>query len=234
MEEPSLASIISQKRAVIFDLFHTLTGLESTWSTGPSTAEMLGVGKEAWNEQLLEKSRARLTGEEKDPYTIIRQMAQAIDSHIPDELIHKAVQNRIQRFAGALINIPAITQEVLVKLKRAPKKIGLLSNADVTEIVAWPQSPICNLFDSVVFSCEVGCVKPERAIYEIALKSLDVQPEDAIFVGDGGSRELEGAKAIGMTTVMIAGLIREIWPERIEEQKVWADYCIETLDQLYD
>ena len=119
-----------------------------------------------------------------------------------------------------------------MKLKGSQKKIGLLSNADVTEIVAWPQSPICNLFDSVIFSCEVGYVKPERAIYEIALKSLGVQPEDAMFVGDGGARELEGAKAIGMTTVMIAGIIREIWPEKIEERKLCADHFIEKLDEL--
>ncbi len=101
------------------------------------------------------------------------------------KVIQKAAQNRIERFAGALIGIPATTQEVLLKLKQSQKRIGLLSNADVIEIAAWPQSPICHLFDSVVFSCEVGCVKPERAIYEIALQSLNVRAQDAVFVGDG-------------------------------------------------
>jgi putative hydrolase of the HAD superfamily len=232
MAQSRLASIISLKRAVIFDLFHTLTALESTWSAGLTTSEMLGFSKEAWNEQLSEKSPARLTGEERDPFTIVRHMVHAIDPHIPDELIEKAVQNRIERFAGALIGIPATTREVLLKLKQSQKRIGLVSNADVMEIAAWAQSPICHLFDSAIFSCEVGCIKPERAIYKIALRSLRVKLEDAVFDGDGGARELEGAKAVGLTTVMMAGMIRKIWPEKIEERKRFADYVVESLDEL--
>lgn len=67
-----VSDFVSIKKTVLFDLFHTLTALESTWSSGPMTSEYLGVSKEAWNEQLLEKSKERLTGKEKDPFTIIK------------------------------------------------------------------------------------------------------------------------------------------------------------------
>jgi putative hydrolase of the HAD superfamily len=232
MDTGSAATVVSQKKAVIFDLFHTLTALELTQIKGPGTSEILGISRAAWNEQLLEKSRPRLAGEEKDPYVIIRRMAHAIDPDIPDELIRRATQSRIERFAAALANIPANTKEVLQRLKEAQKKIGLLSNADVAEIYAWPQCPVRHLFDSAIFSCEVGFVKPEKAIYEASLKDLNVRAEEAVFVGDGGSHELEGAKAAGITAVMIAGIIRGIWPEKVEEREAGADYCIETLDEL--
>jgi len=63
MSRPSVTASLSTKRAVIFDLFHTLTSLESTWGDNrPTTSMILGVSKEAWNEQLLERSRERLTG----------------------------------------------------------------------------------------------------------------------------------------------------------------------------
>lgn len=41
-------------------------------------------------------------------------------------------------------------------------------------------------------------MKPDPAIYLLACRRLGVAPEDCVFVGDGGDRELEGAAAVGM------------------------------------
>jgi putative hydrolase of the HAD superfamily len=51
-------------------------------------------------------------------------------------------------------------------------------------------------------------------------------------VGDGGSDELKGARDLGMTTVMMTGVIKEMWPERIEPRLPFADFVIEKLDEL--
>jgi len=232
MKDESVIKIIKQKEAILFDLFHTLTALESTWSNGPMTSEMLGVDRKDWNEQVLEKSRERLAGKVKDPLVIIRNMAHAIDKTISEEVVQSAVNNRIKRFEGALINIPKETTRVLKTLKKMNKKIGLVSNADISEIVAWDKSPIAHLFDSVIFSCEVGCVKPEPEIYNICIKELGVKTNQCLFVGDGGSRELEGAKNLGITTIMITGIISELWPDKIAERRPHADYVIEQLTEL--
>lgn len=59
----SVIKVVAERRAVIFDLFHTLTALESTWSEDRRlTHEMLSVSKHAWDEQLHERSTERLTG----------------------------------------------------------------------------------------------------------------------------------------------------------------------------
>jgi putative hydrolase of the HAD superfamily len=228
----AVSKCVANKKALIFDLFHTLTALESTWTTAPMTSEILGVSKEDWNSQLLEKSRDRLTGADKDPFQINKMMAHAIDPTIPEELIRKATSIRIKRFAGALINIPENTIGTLKALKANGKKIGLVSNADVSEIKAWPQSPISELFDSTIMSCYVGMVKPEANIYNLSLKQLGLQPNECIFIGDGGSNELKGAKSVGLNTIMIGGIIRGIWPEKIEERKKHADHYIENIDEL--
>ncbi len=117
-------------------------------------------------------------------------------------------------------------------MKARGKKIGLVSNASVMEISAWNRSPLAPLFDSTLFSCFVGCVKPDRRIYEICMDELGVTPEQCVFVGDGASNELEGARDLGITAIMIAGLIRDVWPERIEERRQHADLMIEHLDEL--
>ncbi len=230
--EKSVSDFVLMKNTLLFDLFHTLTSLESAWSVGPSTSELLGVGKEAWNEQLLEKSKERLTGQENDPFIIIKKMAHAINPDIPVDLIKKAAQSRISRFEGALINIPENNINTLKTLKSMNKKIGLISNADVTEKSGWKKSPIAKYFDSVVFSCDAGLVKPGREIFEYSLKELNAKPEDAVFIGDGGSNELYGAKQAGLSTIMITGIIKEIWPDKIESGKKYADYVIENLDEL--
>ena len=210
MNGENLTKVVGEKEAIIFDLFHTLTALESTGSSAPVTFEILGVSVEEWNEQLLERSRERLVGKEKDPFTIIEKMAHAIDPTISREIIENATRNRISRFEGALVNIPPENTNILRELKDKGMRLGLISNADVTEVAAWDKSPISSIFESAIFSCHVGFAKPEKEIYEICLRELQVTPEDSIFIGDGGSDELQGARNAGMTTVMITGVIKEI------------------------
>jgi putative hydrolase of the HAD superfamily len=229
----TVASVAASKKAIIFDLFHTLTSLESGLPGGlPSTSELLGVDRVAWNDQLLKQSRDRLVGHKTDSFQIIADMARAIDPSLSDERIQIAVDNREARFRTAILDMPDETVAVLQELRARGKSLGLISNADVMEVSAWGESKIQHLFDSTVFSCAVGWVKPEREIYELALKELGVHASDALFVGDGGSDELKGAKEAGITAVMVAGIIQKLWPGRVAERACQADYVIERLGEL--
>ena len=229
----TVQDVVRETTAVVFDLFHTLTAIESSWGQGlPFTSALLGVDTDAWLDQLHLHSRERLTGEEQDPVRIVRDLARAIDPAIPDAAIEAAVANRIRRFAAAVTDVPEETTTVLRDLKSSGKKLGLISNADVMEVAAWDESPLAALFDVVVLSCEVGLVKPERAIYGLCLRRLGVAADEAIFVGDGGSDELRGARDVGMTTVMITGVIATLWPEKVEPRKKHADFVIEWLREL--
>ena len=230
-----VAEVVGQRKAVAFDLFHTLTSAESVVGQGlPTTCEVLGVTSEAWQEQLFEHSRSRLVGEAVDPFRIIGSMARAIDPAIADETIREATVNRIKRFGAALLGIPLEHKNVLQRLKQSGKKLGLISNADVMEVAEWDKSPIASLFDATVISCRVGAAKPDREIFEICLRQLGVSADEALFVGDGGSSELAGAHAVGLTTVMMTGVIKELWPERIGQHKADADYIVEQLSELLD
>jgi putative hydrolase of the HAD superfamily len=219
-------------RAIIFDLFHTLTSADILRAPGKGTSEILGVSREDWNKQLLVYSEDRLRGEITDPYEIIEKMAHAIDPAISIETIQTAVKNRTERFRYALMCIEESTLNTLSKLKSAGKLLGLVSNADVSEIAGWEGSQLEPFFDAVIFSCRVGYFKPEREIYEICLQKLNVLPEECVYVGDGGSDELRGAKDLGMTTVMTIHVIKRIWPERIAAARVHADHTIDGVAQL--
>jgi putative hydrolase of the HAD superfamily len=223
---------IERYQAVIFDLFHTLTSADAVRLPGRGTSEILGVTREDWNNQLLVSSDDRLRGKITDPFLIIERMAHAIDPAIPDGRIREAVKNRIKRFRHAVTNIEDSTLSTLRELKKIGKLLGLVSNADVNEVTGWQDSPLKAYFDSVVFSCRAGYIKPEKEIYEIALKELKIAPEDALYVGDGGSDELAGAKKIGMHTVLTTHVIKELWPERIVKARQYADFEINELNGL--
>jgi putative hydrolase of the HAD superfamily len=227
-----LAELVRPRKAVLFDLFHTLVQVRPEGPERLTTAEILGIDRAEWNRLLWEDTHERLVGIDRDPHSIIRKIAHRIDSSISEEKIDCAVRSRLERFARALREVPPPSLRALERLQAAGKKIGLVSNADVTEIVAWPTSPLAPFFDAAIFSCDVGAKKPEAAIYNICLERLGVQASDAVFVGDGGSNELEGARAVGLTPVMMAGIIKRVYPDLIAERQAQADFVIDDPGEL--
>lgn len=213
-------------KAIVFDLFHTLTGLESEWCDLPWTSDVLGIDRAVWNLALTTRSRWRLAGEEQDPYRIVGRLAREINPALTDEVLRKAVEVRIARFRHSLSKVPPANVRTLKQLRAAGFRLGLISNADVMEMAAWSGSPLAGLFDAEVFSCTAGCVKPEPEIFRKCLEALGVAAEDSMFVGDGSSDELVGATAVGMATVFVSGVIAELWPARIPERVALADHHI--------
>ncbi len=59
-------------------------------------------------------------------------------------------------------------------------------------------------FDHVVESSKVGVRKPEPRFYEIACELVGAVPEQCVFLDDLGIN-LKPAKAMGMTTIKVAG-----------------------------
>jgi putative hydrolase of the HAD superfamily len=54
-----------------------------------------------------------------------------------------------------------------------------------------------SLFDVILFSGEVGVMKPDPIIFDLALSTLKVQRGEAVFIDDG-LHKVEGARRLGM------------------------------------
>jgi putative hydrolase of the HAD superfamily len=236
MEYATARELVASKKAVIFDLFHTLVSLATLSTPGyASTSEILGVNVERWNEMLLARSPDRLRGRVRDPYLIMRSLALAIDPSVPEETIRRAAEYRLARFREALLDVLPGTLDVLTRLGGTGKRLGLVSNADVPEVAAWSESPLARFFDVAVFSCDTGMIKPEEGIYKLCLERLGVTVADAVFVGDGACDELEGAKGTGLATIMteqfIGGLLSRR-PDTAAARRKFADCRIGSLAEL--
>jgi HAD superfamily hydrolase (TIGR01509 family) len=70
-------------------------------------------------------------------------------------------------------------------------------------------------FDHLVISCEVGYLKPRKEIFEHALKLLDVEPKEALHIGDLFRTDVVGAVACGMNACLYSGL----WDKYTQLQK---------------
>ncbi len=107
----------------------------------------------------------------------------------------KNLQSDVQFFEGVA--------ETLHELKRRGLKLGIVTNTfnPPEEKNQWFKTiGIDGIWDSYADSCILKAVKPEPEIYLAALEPLGVAPQNAMFVGHA-QYELDGAKALGMTTV---------------------------------
>lgn len=218
-------------RAIFFDLFHTLVSVSNApGTTGRYTADILGVDRQRWNEACFSEHHAIC--EPTEHHEVIRTLAHSIDPLVSEEQILEASEERQRRFDYALKNIDEHVLICLNTLRERGYQLGLISNASSGEVRAWPDSPLQALFHSAVFSCEVGRKKPDPDIYHHALQTLDCVAHEALFVGDGGSHEHQGAQAVGLHTVFITQHIQDMASDKLEQRRRYSRYEIAHLDQL--
>lgn len=88
-----------------------------------------------------------------------------------------------------------------IRSLRPRYKTALLSNAMSTlRRAITNRFPILDAFDAVVISAEVGLVKPDAAIYELALQKLSVRAPEAVFIDDF-VENVEGARRAGLHAI---------------------------------
>ena len=229
----SIFTDLKDKTTYIFDFFHTLTDHESKWGNWPWTSDFLGIDRELWGKQLQFFSEDRLKGRIAYAFDFMKLLVMQCKSTVPDEKIREALLFRQKRFDHSVINIPSYVIDTLKALKAEGKKLGLITNADHMELAAWDKCPVADLFDVSIHSFKVGMMKPEKEIYELCLKELGSTAEESVFIGDGGSNELIGARECHLTTIMVEGIVSEfLTKDKIEKRKEYAEFVVETIDGI--
>lgn len=187
-------------KAVIFDMFETLVSLFAGRTYfGENIAADVGIDAEefraVWHKNELSRSIGTLTIEEA--------LSQALSVFgITDEKCTLlAAGKRRESLDDTFSAIPEETFTMLGELKRRGMLIGLISNCFSDECEIIKASPLFGYFDSAMLSYEQGICKPDKEIYLRIMKELGVTPQECLYVGDGGSRELFAADELGMKAV---------------------------------
>jgi len=80
----------------------------------------------------------------------------------------------------------------------------VLSNWDVSLHERLAETGLAPLLDGAVASAEIGAAKPEPAAFAHALELAGAGPGEAWHVGDSPREDVDGARAAGLTPVLVA------------------------------
>ncbi len=84
-------------------------------------------------------------------------------------------------------------------------------------------------FEDIYVSTEVGVTKPNPRIFQMVLDKLDVNPEEAVMIGNIISTDIFGGNRVGMRTVLLQ-------PSEDYQRSSWEhpDHTIHSLKELLE
>ncbi len=230
-------------RGIAFDLFHTLVDPEDfrpkEFRRARAVAEALGLPVDefdrAWTADHPDRTlRLRPTIDER-----LRDYCARFGVAVDPARLADALE-RLERYPALALRQPrAGTLDALRELRSRGWTLGVVSNCDASEIRYWSESPLAQLVDAVVFSCEIGYAKPSVEAYRALVDRWGGLPlSAAAFVGDGSNDELAGARRAGFARVIFQsefvarnGLRPPAANERLRRD---ADASIDALAELLD
>jgi putative hydrolase of the HAD superfamily len=154
-----------------------------------------------------------------------------IDQHgyTPRDEYFQLVQQRYPFVQGSWIELTASYQQrvidyivledeigmLLQQLKEQHVPIGIITNGETVQQKRKIAKLKLEQFTSCIFvSQEFGVAKPDPSIFLAAAHSLQLDPEQILFVGDNPVFDIWGAHQVGMKTVWIHHETRS-WPDDV-------------------
>lgn len=195
-------------KAVIFDMFETLiTHYRCPLYFGAQMARDAGIDEEVfqsrWRATEHERSVGKMTLEE-----VIEMILR--ENHVYSEkLVEKIAGKRTMTKRECFRHLHPEILPMLSGLKEKGCKVGLISNCFSEEAKVIRESELFPYFDGVCLSCEQGVEKPDKEIFRRCMDQLGVKSQECLYIGDGGSWELETARDLGMKAVQAVWYLME-------------------------
>lgn len=117
----------------------------------------------------------------------------------------------------------------LQELRKRGYKLGIVT--DASNIQAWirlHELGLQDMFDTVVTHECTGQKKPHILPFQQALKNLNVEPFEALHIGDWPARDVAGAKTAGLK----AALAKYGLSEELKNDNIIPDYILEKFEDI--
>jgi HAD superfamily hydrolase (TIGR01549 family) len=92
--------------------------------------------------------------------------------------------------------------EAMARLRGSGRALAVISNSDGSCRELLRRLDLLSFFDAVFDSAELGVEKPDERIFQIALQDLNVQPKEALYMGDLEAIDVLGAQRSGILPVL--------------------------------
>lgn len=209
-------------KAVLFDLDGTLLDRDASLENFVELQyfrlrKQLGhINKDLYKERFIELDCHGYVWKDQVYQQLIQEFG------IKDITWEELLEDYKQNFKSSCIAFPYL-KEMLKDLSARSVKLGMITNGygqfQLDNIVALD---IYHYFQSVLISEWEGMKKPNQSIFQKSLRELNVQPYEAVYVGDHPINDMDGANQVGMRTIWIKN----------GEQDVKADYKIAGLHEI--
>ena len=195
----------------IFDLYGTLIDIrtdewaDETWDKFAAwllKQDIVYTGRELHH--IYDEEVARLVGEaaddevEIDIMPVFDKIMRTQEPLVTEEEVYKAAE-QFRKISTKFIRLYPETEAVLSGLKKAGKKVYLLSNAQ--KAFTWQEltdTGIDKYFDDIFISSEVGYKKPSAGFMKALLDKHGLGIEESIMVGNDSTCDVAVADAVGM------------------------------------
>ena len=195
-------------KAVVFDMYETLITLHAAplYFSAEMAADA-GIAVEdfrkAWYPSEMDRTLGKL-----DLEAALTPVLQQFGCY-SQALIDLMVEKRKAAKRASFDHIHPDILPMLQALRDRGMKIGLITNCFWEEAEYIRASGLFPYFDAALLSCEVGMCKPDKAIYHRCTGMLGVAAAECLYIGDGGSHELETAQSLGMQTAQAVWYLKE-------------------------
>ena len=144
------------------------------------------------------------------------------------------VKSALNVFFQAFIDTLSLREgaKELIKQAQQQRKVGLISNFTHAPVIykSLRKLGIGEFFNAVVVSEEVGWRKPSGKIFGDALSKLQVQANEAVYIGDSPIEDIKGAKDAGLKTVFVPSQFNSLKDLLESNQK--PDYIVNDLKDV--
>ena len=210
----------SRPEVILFDVGNTL--LFPNWERILAPLKELGIVPGADQLQAIERRTKNEFDEMVTHGTVDHGFWQLFYSHLLNDLMVQQngvslALSELTRQSSNWDRIRPGTREALQQIG-SRYRIGVISNADGKIAEVLKVCGICDCFLSITDSGIVGHEKPHPAIFAAALRTMQVEPRRAVYVGDVYSVDYLGATNAGMQAVLfdVAGAYRDKGLPRVE------------------
>ena len=187
-------------KAVIFDMYETLiTHYDSPLYFGTQMAFDAGIVEEEFLKTWRAEEENRTVGK-----ITLEQLLERIlreNNSFSEEKMNYILNKRVSCKEETFKHLHTEIIPMLSALKEKGILIGLISNCFSEEAMVIKKSILYPFFE--------GIQKPNPAIFKRCIDKLGVKANKCLYVGDGGSNELEAAEALGMKAVQAVWYFKE-------------------------
>ena len=127
-----------------------------------------------------------------------------LDFKVANEPLAKAMSQTYLEILPNKTHLFPYTIEILEYLKQKEYKMHLITNGfESVQFKKIKNSGLADYFIEVITSEASNSLKPQKEIFEYALKNAKASVEKSIMIGDNESADIQGGINIGMDTIFV-------------------------------